>query len=240
MCNAQEHTRRAVFLQIPPRFWHAIDHIIPCGFRPIIIIDTYRTRPGTCGWELLHRWIVADIRLPDAFHVPNPKRHIIDMIIEESEIAWRQAGAPPMLCTFAEQVRRLFLLVGGVHLLQPCSAVSLGGWMGKPVLIRQCKQQIHGSSMIRGKPRKSRSSRASGRTCNCRQTTPLFQRTNRLCRLCRNSNFRPIEGVLLSFRRAICNMHGKSLLRKHVPCCCRLSIPLTRWPSCQAFRDLLK
>ena len=67
ICNAQEHTCRAVFLQVPPRgqqFWHdfAIDYISPFGFRPVIIIDTNRTRPGMCGWELLHRWIVADIR----------------------------------------------------------------------------------------------------------------------------------------------------------------------------------
>ena len=125
VCNAQEHTCRAVFLQVPPKeqqFWHdyAVDYIIPFGFRPIIIIDTNRTRPGMCGW-------VADIRLPDAFHVPNPKRQIIDTVIAESDQAWRQAGAPPMLRTFAENIRRLFLLVGGVHLLQPCSAVSLGG-----------------------------------------------------------------------------------------------------------------
>ena len=35
-----------------------------------------------------------------------------------------------MLATFAGNIRRLFLLVGGVHLLQPCSAVSLGGMEG--------------------------------------------------------------------------------------------------------------
>ena len=104
-----------------------MDYIIPFGFRPIIIIDTNRTRPGMRGWELLHRWVVADIRLPVAFHAPNPKRQIIDTVIAESDQCWRQAGAPPMLRTFAENIRRLFLLVGGVHLLQPCSAVSLGG-----------------------------------------------------------------------------------------------------------------
>ena len=137
VCNATEHTsRRVVFLQVPPRdqqFWHdfAVDYIIPFGFRPVIIIDTNRTRPGMCGWELLHRWIVADIRIPDSFHVPNPKRLIIDTIIDESNVAWRLAGAPPMLCTFAEHVRRLFLMVGGAHLLQPCSAVSLGGMEGQ-------------------------------------------------------------------------------------------------------------
>ena len=136
ICNATERTRRAVFLQVPPRdqqFWHdyATDYIIPFGFRPIIIIDTNRTRPGMCGWELLHRWIVADISIPDSFHVPHPKRLIIDTIIAESVAAWRVAGAPPMLCTFAENVRRLFLIVGGVHLLQPCSAVSLGGMEGQ-------------------------------------------------------------------------------------------------------------
>lgn len=135
VCNEQEHTCRAVFLQVPPRdqqFWHdfAIDYIVPFGFRPIIIIDTNRTRPGMCGWELLHRWVVADIRLPEAFHVPNPKRQLIDTVIAESDQAWRQARAPPMLRAFAEQFRRLFLLVGGAHTLQPCSAVSLGGMEG--------------------------------------------------------------------------------------------------------------
>lgn len=72
VCNAQEHTCRAVFLQVPPRdqqFWHdfAMDFVVPVGFRPIIIIDTNRTRPGMCGWELMHRWIIADLSLPDAF-----------------------------------------------------------------------------------------------------------------------------------------------------------------------------
>ena len=48
VCNAHEHTCRAVFLQVPPRdqqFWHdfAIDYIVPFGFRPIVIIDTNRT-----------------------------------------------------------------------------------------------------------------------------------------------------------------------------------------------------
>lgn len=134
--NAQEHTCRAVFLQVPPRdqqFWHdfAIDYIVPFGFRPIIIIDTNRTGPGMCGWELLHRWIIVDLHLPDAFHIPNPKRQIIDQVITESDQAWRTAGAPPMLRSFAENIRRLFLLVGGVHGLQPCSAVSLGGMEGQ-------------------------------------------------------------------------------------------------------------
>ena len=132
VCNAQEHTCRAVFLQVPPRdqqFWHdfAIDYVVPFGFRPIIIIDTNRTRPGMCGWELLHRWIIADLHLPEAFHIPNPKRQLIDQVIAESDQAWRTFGAPPMLRAFAENIRRLFLLVGGVHSLQPCSAVSLGG-----------------------------------------------------------------------------------------------------------------
>ena len=52
------------------------------------------------------------------------------MILEESEHAWRAAGAPPMLRTFAANVRRTFLLVGGCQVLQPCSAVSLGGMEG--------------------------------------------------------------------------------------------------------------
>ena len=136
VCNAQEHTCRTVFLQVPPRdqqFWYdyAIDYIVPFGFRPIVIIDTNRTRPGMCGWELLHRWIIVDLHLPDGFHIPNPKRQLIDQVIAESEQAWRAAGAPPMLRSFAENIRRLFLLVGGVHSLQPCSAVSLGGMEGQ-------------------------------------------------------------------------------------------------------------
>ena len=84
-----------------------------------------------CGWELLHRWIIVDLHLPDGFHIPNPKRQLIDQVIAESEQAWRAAGAPPMLRSFAENIRRLFLLVGGVHSLQPCSAVSLGGMEGQ-------------------------------------------------------------------------------------------------------------
>lgn len=135
VCNVQEHTCRAVFLQVPPRdqqFWHdfAIDYVVPMGFRPIIIIDTNRTRPGMCGWELLHRWIIVDLALPDDFHIPQQKRQLIDLILDESDQAWRTAGAPPMLRTFAANLRRLFLLVGGVSYLQPCSAVSLGGMEG--------------------------------------------------------------------------------------------------------------
>lgn len=84
-----------------------------------------------CGWELLYRWTVADIHLPDSFHVPHQKRQIIDAIIDESNQAWRSAGAPPMLRTFAENLRRLFLVVGGIHFLQPCAAVSLGGMEGQ-------------------------------------------------------------------------------------------------------------
>ena len=135
VCNSQEHTCRAVFLQVPPRdqqFWQnfATDYVVPLGFRPIIIIDTNRTRPGMCGWELLHRWIIADLALPDAFHIPQQKRQFFDLILDESDQAWRTAGAPPMLRTFAANLRRLFLLVGGISYLQPCSAVSLGGMEG--------------------------------------------------------------------------------------------------------------
>ena len=36
-----------------------------------------------------------------------------------------------MLRTFAENLRRLFLVVGGIHFLQPCAAVSLGGMEGQ-------------------------------------------------------------------------------------------------------------
>ena len=86
ICNATEHTCRVVFLQVPPRdqqFWatFAEDFIVPVGFRPIIIVDTNRTWPGMCGWELLHRWIVADLSLPDTFHIPQQKRLLIDQIL---------------------------------------------------------------------------------------------------------------------------------------------------------------
>ena len=85
-----------------------------------------------CGWGLLHRWIVFDLHLPEAFHVPQQKRPFIDLIIGESDRAWREAGAPPMLRAFAENIRRIFLLAGGFRVLQPCSAVSLGGMEGQP------------------------------------------------------------------------------------------------------------
>ena len=135
ICNAEEHTCRVVFLQAPARdqqFWtnFAAEYVVPIGFRPIIIVDTTRTRPGMCGWELLHRWVVSDLSLPADFHFPQQKRQVVDMILEESERAWRTAGAPPMLRTFAANVRRTFLLVGGCQALQPCSAVSLGGMEG--------------------------------------------------------------------------------------------------------------
>ena len=135
ICNAREHTRRVVFLQVPPRdqqFWasFAEDFIVPVGFRPIIIVDTSRTWPGMCGWELLHRWIVVDVSLPDTFHIPQQKRQLIDQILEESNQAWRATRAPPMLRTYAENMRRLFLVVGGQQLLHPCSALSLGGMEG--------------------------------------------------------------------------------------------------------------
>lgn len=138
ICNDHEHTCRVVFLQVPPRhqqFWHdfAIDHIIPLGFRPIIIVDTSRTWPGMCGWELLYRWIVADIQLPDSFHLPLQKRQIVDHILEESSQVWRALGAPPMLQTFAANLRRLFLVVGGTQSLQPCAAISLGGMEAQAV-----------------------------------------------------------------------------------------------------------
>ena len=80
-----------------------------------------------CGWELLHRWVVVDLTLPADFHVPQQKRQVIDQILGESEIAWRAAGAPPLLWSFAANVRRIFLLVGGLQVLQTCSAISLGG-----------------------------------------------------------------------------------------------------------------
>ena len=135
ICNAREHTCRVVFLQVPPRdqrFWasFAEDFIVPVGFRPIIIVDTSRTWPGMCGWELLHRWIVVDVSLPDTFHIPQQKRQLIDQILEESNQAWRATRAPPMLRTYAENMRRLFLVVGGQQLLHPCSALSLGGMEG--------------------------------------------------------------------------------------------------------------
>ena len=135
ICNATEHTCRVVFLQVPPRdqqFWatFAEDFIVPVGFRPIIIVDTNRTWPGMCGWELLHRWIVADLSLPDTFHIPQQKRLLIDQILDESNRAWRVARAPPMLRTYAENMRRLFLVVGGQRLMHPCSALSLGGMEG--------------------------------------------------------------------------------------------------------------
>ena len=213
-------------MQVPPRdqqFWHdfAIDHIIPFGFRPIIIIDTNRTRPGMCGWELLHRWIVADTRLMcptlrGTSLIPSLKIRKLHGGKREP----RQCCAP-LLNKFDSS----FSLVGFISVSHAPRSL-LEAWKGKQAKIRQCKQQIHGSSMIRGKARKSRSSRASGRTCNCRQITLSFLRTKRLYHLCRNSNFRPIEGELLSSRRAICNEHVKSPQRKHVPCYCRLSIPL--------------
>lgn len=136
ICNVDERTCRTVFLQVPLRdhqFWHdlAIDYIAPFGFRPIIIIDTNRTWPGMCGWELLHRWVVADIHLPEGFHIPQQKRQILETIIEESSQVWRAIGAPPMLRTFAENMRRLFLVVGGAHSVQPCATVSLGGTEGQ-------------------------------------------------------------------------------------------------------------
>ena len=132
ICNAREHTCRVVFLQVPPRdqqFWanFAEDFIVPFGFRPIIIVDTNRTWPGMCGWELLHRWIVADLALPDTFHMPQQKRQLIDQILEESNQAWRATRAPPMLRTYAENMRRLFLVVGGQQLLHPCSALVAWG-----------------------------------------------------------------------------------------------------------------
>ena len=132
VCNAREHTCRVVFLQVPVRdqqFWtdFANDFVVPFGFRPIIIVDTTRTRPGMCGWELLHRWVVADLTVPADFHIPQQKRQVVDLILGESDIAWRVAGAPPMLRTFADNVRRTFLLVGGLQVMQTCSAVSLGG-----------------------------------------------------------------------------------------------------------------
>ena len=37
----------------------------------------------------------------------------------------------PCYVRFAENLRRLFLVVGGIHFLQPCAAVSLGGMEGQ-------------------------------------------------------------------------------------------------------------
>ena len=137
ICNAVEHTCRVVILQAPAtaqQYWttFAEEFVVPLGFRPIIIVDTTRTRPGMCGWELLHRWIVADFAAPPDFHIPAQKRQFLDLILEESTRAWQTAGASPMLRAFAANLRRAFLLVGGLQVLQPCSAVSLGGMEGQP------------------------------------------------------------------------------------------------------------
>ena len=193
ICNAREHTCRVVFLQVPPRdqqFWasFAEDFIVPVGFRPIIIVDTNRTWPGMCGWELLHRWIVADLALPDTFHIPQQKRLLIDQILEESSQAWRATRAPPMLRTYAENMRRLFLVVGGQQLLHPCSALSLGGMEGST-----------SPDAVRGPTRRNRCDRANGRIFSSSLITPLLTRTRPLYLSCRNSSSPPTrEGSPLS------------------------------------------
>lgn len=57
-------------------------------------------------------------------HVPQQKRNFIDLILDESDQAWRMAGAPPMLLAFAANIRRLFLLVGGVNYLPEAGALE--------------------------------------------------------------------------------------------------------------------
>ena len=130
VCNVTEQTCRVVILQAPATAQHywtnfAEEYIVPLGFRPIIIVDTTRTRPGMCGWELLHRWVVGDFSLPEDFHIPLQKRHLVDLILEESNRAWRIAGAPPLLRTFAENLRRAFLPI------TPTMLSSLPWWYGR-------------------------------------------------------------------------------------------------------------
>ena len=96
--NATLLTCRVVVLQVPQRdqqFWtqFAEEFIVPPEFRPVIIIDTNQTRPGMCGWELVH----VDLHLPPDFQVPQARNQIIEDIIHESNQAWRLAGAPPMV-----------------------------------------------------------------------------------------------------------------------------------------------
>lgn len=221
VCNSQERTCRAVFLQVPPRdqqFWHdfAIDYIIPFGYRPIVIIDTNRTRPGMCGWEFLYRWVVVNIHLPDSFHAPQQKRQYIDLIIAESNQAWRTAGAPPMLCTFAENLRKLFLVVGGIRFLQPCAAVSLGGMEGQASTDSPMQPVDPWQIDDPWKSKKNPRSRASGRIFSFSLITPSCPRTNLLCLLFRNNSSPPIEEALRLYPRAISNKHVKWCQRNHV------------------------
>ena len=168
--------------------------------------------------------------------MPNPKRLIIDTIIDESMVAWRQAGAPPMLCTFAEQLRRLFLLVGGVHLLQPCSAVSLGGMEGQA-----SSDSSMQAAMIRGRIKRNRSSsEASGKIYSCRRTIRLLRRTKLLFRLCRNSSSRPTVEELPLSQRATCSRPGRLLRKSHAHIFSRSLTRQILWPSCLVFQDLLR
>lgn len=107
-----------------------------------------------CGWELLYRWLVVDIHLPDSFHVPQQNRQIIDLILEESNQAWRTAGA--LRCSAPSprtSVDSSWLLeaYGSYNHAQQSPLVE---WKDRPVLIHPCSLWIHGRLMTHGNPKK--------------------------------------------------------------------------------------
>ena len=201
VCNSEERTCRAVFLQVPPRdqqFWHDFALALSFHLDFAQLSSLIQIGPdlecAAGSFFIGGLWLTYIYLTRFMCHTRSVKSLMLSLMnpIKHGEVLEHPLCSEPLQRTFAGYSWLLVAFIFFSH-VPPC---HLGEWKGKPVQMRRCSLLILGSLKTLGSPRRSLLNRASGRISNFSQIILSLPKTRHPCPLSRNNNSpQTVEGL---------------------------------------------